>query len=113
MVNRRPADGRDGARQSLSSACQWQCGFIGVPRVIPVHSREATLLHETHKQLLIEQHTAMEKQKMADAMCSHTCWDLEARLDSLFTAFWRKLELRQRQVPLPEAKENLPHKLPS
>ncbi|CAH2322458.1 Hypothetical predicted protein [Pelobates cultripes] len=39
-------------------------------------------------------------------------WDLEDRLDSLFTAFWRKLESRQQQALLPTKTEHTPNKLP-
>ncbi|CAH2274800.1 Hypothetical predicted protein, partial [Pelobates cultripes] len=59
--------------------------------------QEATMLHKIHEQVSIKHHPAIEKQKKADATCSHTSWDLEARLDSLFTAFWRKMELSQQQ----------------
>ncbi|CAH2285977.1 Hypothetical predicted protein [Pelobates cultripes] len=48
---------------------------------------------------------------MADATCSHPHWDLEDRLDSLFIDFWRKLESRQQQAPLPTKTERTPNKL--
>ncbi|CAH2295553.1 Hypothetical predicted protein [Pelobates cultripes] len=103
----RPAS--DGA-DSLGSYPPHPQGLAGV---ILVHPREATLLLKPNKQLPFKQQTATDTQKMADATHSRTSWDLEARLDSLFNAFWRKLELRQRQVRLPKVTKNLPHKLPS
>ncbi|CAH2318995.1 Hypothetical predicted protein [Pelobates cultripes] len=49
---------------------------------------------------------------MADATCSHISWDLEANLNSLFIAFWKKLELRQQQVQMPDTTEHPPRKPP-
>ncbi|CAH2299621.1 Hypothetical predicted protein, partial [Pelobates cultripes] len=75
------------------SGTELVCPLIHGPAgVIPVHSREATLLHKTHEQVLKEHYPAKEKRKMADDTCYHTSWDLEARLDSMIAAFWRKLE---------------------